>query len=155
MDEIIDSNNSPGQPISRRKNLIPGVDDAHLALGGVSLTLVALGILSWPNIQDWISKTFKMPPLPLPVSLPNGQPAPANGTAVPPPPAPAVPEQQQEKELPYPYLRRNNIGPVGQAVSVSAMETDQQQRVEQQQPQPQQQKRPQGYSSPFGASISV
>lgn len=157
VDDIINSDSSP--PVSRRKNLIPGVDDAHLALGGVGLTLVALGIVSWPNIQDWISKTFKMPP-------PNGAavPVPANGQAgapnttaqpvvVPPPPVVVnnqIPEQKNE-ELPYPYLRRQNIAPVGQAVSVSAMET-----VPEQQQQQQQQKKPQqqGYYSPFGASIS-
>ena len=159
MDESTDSNSSNNQnpPISRRKNLIPGVDDAHLALGGVGLTLVALGVVSWPSIQDWISKTFKMPP-------PNG--APANGQAaqqqqqpivVPPPPVVVnnqIPEQK-EQELPYPYLRRQNIAPVGQAVSVSAMETVPDelpvQQQQQQQKKPQQQ---QGYYSPFGASIS-
>lgn len=155
VDDIINSDSSP--PVSRRKNLIPGVDDAHLALGGVGLTLVALGIVSWPNIQDWLSKTFKMPP-------PNGAavPVPANGQAttsapqqpivVPPPPVVVnnqVPEQKNE-ELPYPYLRRQNIAPVGQAVSVSAMETVPNEPQQQQKKVPQQQ----GYYSPFGASIS-
>jgi len=159
MDESTDSssNSNSSQPVSRRKNLIPGVDDAHLALGGVAATLLALGVVSWPNIQDWISKTFKMP---API---NGG-APANGNAaqqqpviVPPPPAVLPQSQQQQEQVPeqqspYPYLRRNNIAPVGQAVSVSAMETvpDELPAPQQQQKKPQQQ----GYYSPFGASIS-
>ena len=158
VDDIVNSDSST--PISRRKNLISGVDDAHLALGGVGLALIGLGVVSWPSIQDWISKTFKMPP-------PNGAASPANGQAapqnqqpivVPPPPAvlpqPQQPEQKDE-QLPYPYLRRQNIAPVGQAVSVSAMETVPDQLPAPPQQQQQQKKQPQqGYYSPFGASIS-
>jgi hypothetical protein len=159
---IPNSDNSP--PISRRKNLIPGVDDAHLALGGVGVTLLALGVVSWPSIQDWISKTFKMP-LPLPPQMPNGNAAatPPQPVTVPPPPA-VLPQQQQQQQqqaqeqdgrIVYPYLQRGNIAPVGQAVSVSAMETVPAPVPDQlPQPQPQPQQKRQGYYSPFGASIS-
>ena len=159
VDDIVNSDSST--PISRRKNLISGVDDAHLALGGVGLALIGLGVVSWPSIQDWISKTFKMPPPNGAASPANGQAAPQQPIIVPPPPA-VLPQQQQQQpqpeqkdeQLPYPYLRRQNIAPVGQAVSVSAMETVPDQLPAPPQQQPPKKPQQQGYYSPFGASIS-